>query len=245
MRHALLPVILLAAALPASAASQAVQMNRASLIESDGIPRISAGASIELLSREVVAYDTAGSLEATSYSGYLGCDLWRWLTVFGTLGSMNLDTLEVPGTTGSFDSDLRWSLGFQASIWHVDLTKPDYMRGRLSIGITTEYTDCSSADDYSDISWTDTMVALPVGYEIPNEAMVYWGVHSLYLYAGPAYSAIDGDVETPTVTVPFEQSHDFGALMGADIFAAPNLSLGGSMLYVDDLTVTASVRYHF
>ena len=88
--------------------------------------------------RRDVRIDTSQSseLKGMAYSGYLGVDARPWLTVFGTAGMLSLDALPNTGVVDDYDSDLRWSLGLNASLWHIDLQAPDFMRGRLSLGLT-------------------------------------------------------------------------------------------------------------
>lgn len=238
-------ILLLMGATQAPAASQLTKSQRASLVESDGIPRTSVGASLEMIERDLdMDGRTTGRLESTAYYGFLGYDLRPWLKAFATAGAVEADRVG-PSTGGAYDSDLRWSLGLSANLWHVDVRSPDYLRGRLSIALETEYISNEASSTSADAEWTEIRAVLPFGFEIPNEPMSFWGVNSLYLYAGPIYSALDGEVTASGRRTDVESSDELGATVGADIFAAPNLSFGAQILYLDDVSITASVRFHF
>ena len=209
------------------------------------MPRVSLGVDAEFLERDV-AFDSRtlpGTLKGTAYSAYLGLDLWRWITLYGTAGSVFLDSFE-PIASDGFDNALRWSAGLNASLWHVDTTTPDFMKGRFSIGLIIDYCDNTGASDSGDVTWTTTSVSLPIGFEIPNEPMIFWGVTSMYVFAGPLYSAIDGKVENDSLS-DFSEEQDWGVLGGVDIYLAPNVSLGGHLQYVSSVSANLSARYHF
>ncbi|MCE9612667.1 MAG: hypothetical protein K8T26_00230 [Lentisphaerae bacterium] len=221
-------------------------MGDRSLIESGPLPRLSLGANIELLERDIdVDNRDPGTLKGSAYSGYLGVDATRWLTVHGTAGAMFLDSLETAAVEDDFDSGLRWSVGLNASLWHVDLEEPEFARGRLSIGATAEYLESTSSGTDGDVTWSEVSVTLPLGFEIPNDPMLYWGVYSLFLYAGPVFSQLDGNIDRPGRRVDFSESQDVGVLGGADIYMARNLSLGGQIQYFDAMSANISARYHF
>lgn len=246
-RLAGLLALILAVGGTARAASVPQHMGNRSLIEMDRAPRLSLGGDAELLRRDITIGPShqPAQLQATSWSAYAGIDLARWITLFGTAGAVFLDSLNSPGLAAGYDPDTRWSLGLNANLWHLDLVEPEYMRGRLSIGLTAAYTDYASSGDAADVAWSDTSVALPIGFEIPNEPMTYFGVSSLFLYAGPIYSSVDGDYTSGGRTTGFDATRDTGALVGLDIYASPNLSLGGNIQYLDSVSTTLSVRYHF
>ncbi len=231
----------------ALAATQPAPMTRQALVTSDGLPRTSVGVGIDLIERGIRPDNRAqGMLEGTAYYGSLGYDLRGWLTLFGTAGIIQLDQFPTSGAGTEFDSDLRWSVGLKANLWHLDLKNPEYLRGRVSIGLLGEYTRYRTASGSTDLEWTDTVLMLPVGYEIPNEPMSFWGVHSLYLFAGPVWSVIDGTIKpAASARTDFEAADETGAVAGLEIFAAPNLSIGAHGLYLHDLSVTIGLHYHF
>ncbi|MDA0578520.1 MAG: hypothetical protein O3B24_10535 [Verrucomicrobia bacterium] len=237
--------LLLAIALPVHAASLPGHMGDRSLIETRQMPRVSIGAGLELIKRDIVIGNTIdGTIDGNAYSAYLGVDALSWLTIHGTAGAMFLNSLDFSDAGDNFDAGLRWSLGLNASLWHIDTTTPDFMRGRFAIGFTAEYADTTAAaGDTGDVTWTETAMALPFSFEMPNEPMEFWGVESLLIYAGPVYTVIDGDIDG--TGLDFEESQDAGALFGADVYFAPNVSLGARIIYIDDATVGVSARYHF
>ena len=119
------------------------------------------------------------------------------------------------------------------------------MRGRLSIGFNAEYVESKASRDEFEVSWQDLAFALPIAFEIPNDPMMFMGVTSLLLYAGPSYSTVSGNYTDGGPSLDLEQDNEMGVLAGADIYMAPNVMIGASMLYVDQASFTFSARYHF
>jgi hypothetical protein len=244
----ILAALLLTDVVDALAAAAPVTMADDAMIETAELTRVSLGAGVEMIGRDVTISRTVnGNLDGLAYYGYLGLDLTDWLTLFGTAGSVTLNSLDGSGLPDNFSSDLRWSGGINASLWHVNVIDPGIMRGRFSIGLVVEYSDYAASVGNSDVAWTDFAVSLPVGYEIPNDPMAFAGVESLYLFAGPIYSVIDGDygIADSKTAFEFEQAHDMGVAGGFELYLAPTVSLGAQLQLIDDLSMSASARFHF
>ena len=230
----------------APAATAPPSMSHESMIVQKHMNRVSVGGQYEFIEREIApAGRDTGRLRAKVYGGYLGFDLFHWLTAFGTLGVLEVSEVDVPGAFEDFDEDKRWSAGAHANLWHYDITEPDFMTGRLSIGVVAERAEYSISGEGVSLEWTETVVAVPVGYELPADESLLSTVHGLLISAGPIFSEIDGDYSEPGRHIPFDAEQEMGMLLGADAFLAENLTVGGQLQIFNKTTFNVGVRYHF
>lgn len=210
------------------------------------MPRVSVGAGLELLEREL-RLDGGGParMRADTLSGYLGVDLLHWFTAFGTLGRLDIDAIDIPGATGDLQDDRRWSFGINANVWHIDVEKPETTAGRLTIGIIGEYTQYDASGSGESLDWTEYAIAIPVGYSLLVEPRTLPTVYGAVFFAGPIYSTIDGDYTAGGRRTDFEEEQEIGLLAGANVYFAKNVVFGGQIQYFEKVSSNLSVRFHF
>ena len=209
---------------------------------------LSVGADVEQQQRDIVlnGQSQATALESRYYSGYLGLDLSRWATLFGTIGASDARLNADDYSTGR----TKWSAGLTAHWWQFDIADPSFMAGRLEFLSTLEYGRYRAGTDTdTQFDWHEWFVDLLANYEIfvekPDDLDAY--PYSLVLFAGPAWSNIKGDLRTVSAAADtsFEDDRRIGLVAGATLFASYNLSLTGQIEYFDNVSAGASLRYHF
>ncbi len=233
--------VLGAVACVAQAASTGNTGSRGSLVASESLAPFSVGADFEQVNRDVKAGGAGHTLKARSYTAYVGFDVARWLTVYGTVGQVEAQLLG-----GRYDDgDLAWSVGVDASLWHIDLIDPSFLEGRLSLRAVAEYAEASAQEGGDDLSWQEVFTALTLNYEIfvDEPKAMERTPYSLVLYTGPLHSVIDGDQDAAGVSV--EEDSRLGFVLGADLFLAHNLALGFSLQQFDHTSYRGGLRYHF
>lgn len=182
-------------------------------------------------------------LEADSLSGYAGFDVLPWLTSFVTVGSVELKS----GAGIKTDAKLKISGGVSAYLWEADVLSPGFMAGRVSVKADAELARFESGVENVSVEWFEALAALPIGYELfdryPSGSS---GVAtSLALYAGPAISYLSGTAKTSYGDVDFDGDQQFGMVAGADVYFAPQISIGAKLTIFDELSYGATLRFHF
>lgn len=233
------------------AATDPASISRDYLLAAENLNFLSVGINYEDISRELWVkgrHSSTYMLDARAYSGYIGCDVVPWWTVFVTVGSSEM---RPASTANYFDSESKWSLGMNLNLWSYDVRDPEFMTGRISFRTSVERSSFKSqfksSDANSALEWSDLTVIFPFGYELYADAP---GVgmaepFSLALSAGPVISLLDGDARIGGVTTKYEARRSAGVMGGADIFLSHNLSFGCRVHYFDDTSVTGTIRYHF
>jgi len=213
-----------------------------SLITAPPVESISVALNYDEAKREIK--DNSGNiyqLGARSYSFLLGYDVFKWCTIFATVGrsEARLSEREKFG-----DGNLKWSAGINANLWHVNIEEPPLFTGRISLKPTIEYARYNSEFNNDTMKWTDISGALFLSYEkiIDDPKYNITTFYGYTIYGGPAVSIIDGSVEKE---FDFKENRNFGFIGGLDFFITENVSLGGQIQFFEKFSFGGNFRYHF
>lgn len=232
--------------LPAVAATTKDVGNDDALFSSSRLSRLSAGFDYGYIRRDVDPKNgpTLG-LKGQHYSGMLGYDVFRGITLLGTLGASQAKLPEDPGWN---DVRFNWSLGVQANLWRFN-EGVDISAWNLTLQTLAEYAWYDSGSEGQQIRWSDVYVAIPLKYKLTfAHASRGWSkadFKALSLYAGPAFSFVNGEFNSYGPTVDFTENQTWGVMGGLTIHMLESLSFGAQMDYFDTASVTVSLRYHF
>ncbi len=228
----------LAASFPTSISRDALNVGQPS-------ERLTVGLSYQEIERGVDLDGGAEDLllKANSASLYIGYDILPWLTVFGTVGGVELDDATEGVET---DAGLKISAGVSAYLWQVNILEPIFMAGRFSFKPTAEVTQYNTDSNVGDGSWIDAVVSLLLGYERFDQfpASTQGIDTSLAVYIGPALSYMSGTIDSLEGDADFDASEDLGIVGGADIYLSPQVSLGVAFSVFDETTISGSLRFH-
>lgn len=213
-------------------------------LETKSLERLSVGVDVEVIQRDIQP-DPGGvtELEARQVSGFLGLDVLPWLAIFGTVGRVEAKIGQAPDFA---HSDTKWSGGLSANLWHWDEAAKNPGWG-LTLKLVGEYSEYQAGEGTDTIEWNEVSVALPLSYDIyfSNYPADWTEIATLMLYAGPAYSSIDGTRTMGGATYDFEQVEDVGLVGGADLFLSDSFSIRGQVQSFDGWIYSLSLRYHF
>jgi len=233
----------LAASLTARLAAGATapgSMVSASLVTAESLGRLSIGADVTQLKRGVKSGSETDVLEARIVGGFVGIDALEWLTVLVTAGSCELK--DEPGSDSS--QGMKWSVGVMPVFWQMEMARPTFLSGTLSLAGLVEYAQYSSKEEETKVEWSDLSAALLFRYQIAEDFPASKEEPmSLRFFAGPMISVINGKVTTPHQS--FDQDRSVGLSAGIEWLITPLLSLAGSAELYDEATVTGSLRLHF
>ncbi len=216
------------------------------LLFSQSFERLSVGLDYEYSRRTIKPDDLpAVDMQVQSAYGFLGYDVLPWLTGFVTAGGDKMKFESDP--IGYSDPKMRWSVGGNANLWHLD-NSPKYPEWRLSFKSIVELTEYEADHgDLETLRWSDFSVTLPFGYEILfDRNLSGWSeIYSIQFYGGPIYSVISGNWERPGKDQNFSADKNLGLVGGVDLYFQPNISIGARAEYFDSAYVGADIRYHF
>ena len=216
--------------------------------QSQDLSRWSVGFEYEMIKRGIELDQTSGDtlLEGDAYALFIGYDLSRHTTLFGSLGTSRAELGE---EAVSNDRGVKFSAGIANKFWNYDVLTPRFMAGRLSVRPMAEFAYYMSkeTESSSEVDWYTIGAALPVGYTIFREVTDLRQVYQtgLDLWAGPALSYLDGSSTYRGATRDFTGSQEFGWVAGVDIYITEQLSIGGHAEIYDEVGANASVRFNF
>jgi hypothetical protein len=219
---------------------------RHTLSYSPSLENVSVGLFAATGMRSVVGDNSSAeiSLESETAGVMIGYDFASWLTGFTTLGSGRIRKEE---DNAYADQGFRGSLGLSANLWRTDLTHPEFLEGTISFKTVMEYSQLTSSGTKADYEWNELSVSFPLSYEMFTSYGEFESdqIFSLVLYAGPAYSGVDGSITGSSRDVSFSEADAIGITTGADLYFADNLALGGQFRIFEDTEVSVSLFYHF
>ncbi len=221
----------------AHAATPSCSISREYLLQADISDRLTVGTDVTLMDRGIEVGGLPASLESAIYNAYVGYDVLPWLTVFTTLGGLQIKENDVYGSSGS-----KWSLGVAPNIWEGDLRDPSFLAGKISLTALGETTGYNT--DQAD--WQEYTAALLLRYEIFEDPP--WSaenVTSLRFSAGPAISAVSGDWSDGGAAESFRETDTLGWMAAVELFPAPAFAICCGAESFDGISVSGSLRLHF
>ena len=211
------------------------------------LERITVGANYESI-RRLISPDSGGEAElnVNSYSLFLGVDVLRWVTLFGTWGQAESDDDMGVET----DWERKWSVGINANICAWNMRGPIAVVGdRVAVRGYLEYSNYEIDGVLGDVDWDELAIALPIAFEMfeDNSRVDADELFRLSVYAGPLVSLVDGSAAAPVGD--FSESTAGGLIAGCDLYFTAYLSLGGQVhlfdTSADEVDIRGSLRYHF
>ena len=248
--HALGLALLIATTAAATmAGSYPGSLSTESLAEAP-MQRVTIGADIVRIGRTIEVDSTVwGSLQVTTYTLFLGYDLFPAMTVFGTVGGTDDQTFQESEANGD-GSSLAWSLGANVNLLEYGIRHPVVVnQHRVTMRLIGEWGSVEA--DSSE--WTAYSIALPLTYEIVERGKFTTPKLDdrfvLAIYAGPLLSALDGELTVGGIERDFEEDKIFGLVAGADLYLTRHVAFGGHVELFDqdddEITGGGSFRYHF
>ena len=199
------------------------------------------------VSRSVDLEGTERKLQGDLGDVLLGFSPVPWLKLYGQAGASEARLTGMageepgPGAGGV--------LGAQVNLWqvHEGVRKTAW---RFTIRLAGQYGYRTTEDeDDGSVRWGEALVMLPLDYHLifaRTFRNFYMGeFHSLRIYAGPAYSRLDGEWERRGVTQDFEGKEEWGVVGGAELWLLEQLAFGARAEWFDSTSAQVTVRYTF
>lgn len=177
----------------------------------------------------------------------IGVSPWPWMLFYGQVGASQA-RLDGPmredasaGAGGLLGARVNlWQLyeGVQATAWRVTLQ----LAGQYAFRTTED-------DGEGDVQWGETLVMLPLDYHLSfartfrNAYMAEF--QSFNVYAGPAFSKLDGTWTRRGTERDFEELESFGVVGGVELWLLENLSFGARADWFEGTSMQLMVRYRF
>ena len=243
-------MLMLALAAPAAWASLNVEEDAsgetALLTWRDPVPW-QAGLSYMRVSRPVDLDGVERDLKADVVDAMVGVSPWPWLLLYGHAGASEAQ-LE-PAMREAAAAAAGGLLGARLNVWQIyqGMHKTAW---RLTLQLDGQYGYRTSDDDgEGDLDWSETLVMLPIDYHLSfarSYRNAYVGeFQSFHLYAGPAYSKLDGTWTRGELERDFEGTEEFGVVGGGELWLLENLAFGARFDWFEDTTGQLTVRYRF
>ena len=170
-----------------------------------------------------------------------------WLLLYGQAGGSQMRLEDFMRDDATFGPG--GLLGARVNLWQIHEGE-SVTAWRVTLQLAGQYAYRTAKDDGAgEIQWEDAMVLLPLDYHLwfrRNFRNVYMSeVQSVDVYAGPAFSKLDGTWTRRGVEEDFEEVESFGAVVGAELWLLENLAFGARADWFEGTTGQVTVRYRF
>lgn len=186
---------------------------------------LSVGFNIESMEREIEIRNTGNILEQrvlemNRYRGYLGCDVFDWLTIYGTAGGARAG---IQGYTEDAEANAEYGAGFRLNFLDQIIADPLLIEDRIRLTATVQYTR-SSMNFVRQYNWSETRSSVQLSIVNDIDGNPYFRPEALALNIGYVYSDLRGDYG-------IDEVHPGFATLGAEIFYSKRISFDGSIYF--------------
>ena len=209
--------------------------------------RWQAGLAYGRVARMVDLEGAEAKLSGDTYDVALGFSPTPWLLLYGQAGGSEaqLDGLQsVESATGAGGL-----LGARANLWQL-YEGLQLTAWRVTLQLAAKYAYRTADDDGDgDLQWGEALVMLPLDYHLSfartfrNAYMAEF--QSFNVYAGPAFSKLDGTWTRRGTERDFEELESFGVVGGVELWLLENLSFGARADWFEGTSMQLMVRYRF
>jgi hypothetical protein len=197
-----------------------------------------------LLQKRKLDFNDLGdqSVEVQRLGLFLGLDITRSLTLRGLISSGELKS-DVGGA-GDGNDDLSWGVDLEGRLinWQLDPTMVNL--SWIQFDASLRYLSSLTEGEDNDLEWREVYGDLTVSLvSVPPDKDT---VRSLTVFVGPAFSWIDGSMETAQGRQSdFSEDQLVGFTGGIVVVPHDNIKLKAGLLVFDEVSYLGAVEFHF
>ena len=170
---------------------------------------------------------------------FLDYDLLPWLSLHGQWGAADLDESDEI----DYDYHVEWGVGVRGRFLDYKLPTQDPYWFRVEG--TADYKDMQADADEITVEWHEFVVAMTAGLTTKPKLEYESDIHSVGLYAGPAYSRIEGTDEHGSTKTDFEEDQALGFVTGMAIDFSDYMFMKVEGQFFDRSSINGSVGIRF
>jgi hypothetical protein len=176
---------------------------------------------------------TTDVMESTPVDLYIGARIVNWFDLIGIIGSRNTDF----EFAGEGDRNAEWGLGFQARLFSHQIPEVSLMVDTIRITMNATWLSAGTKVMSRSEDWSETSASLLFGLYNSTSGNKLYGPESIGIYAGPGFSALNGD--------NFSESESVGLIAGAQFFIVDTVGLEIQGQFFEENSVLAGISYQF
>ena len=183
-----------------------------------------------------IKWDNSGitqTLKSNRILGYIGVDLFDWITLFAVGGSSESKI----GDSETASSEGEYGAGFRLNLLSHFIAEPVVTEDMIRLNFTTRYLHSSSEIGFNDLSWDEISASLTMELVNHTTGNKFFTPESITLYAGPMYSTFLSD--------DFSESDDFGLMGGIEFFLVDTIVLDIEIQHIGETSASVGLNFHF
>ena len=173
------------------------------------------------------------NLKTTRINGYIGADIFKWITVYITAGSGESSV----GESETADSEAEYGGGIRLNLLHHFICEPVPMEDVLRFNFDANYLHSSSDLNFETLEWDEMSASLTMELVNHTEGNKFFGPESIALYLGPIFSTLDSS--------DFKEDQNFGVIGGIEIYLVDTIVLDIEIQHFDETSASVGLNFHF
>lgn len=152
-------------------------------------------------------------LETSKVMGYIGYDLTRWLTLYGTAGSSKYTTSESTADSSAPE----YGIGLKANLLDHEIMDPTLLEDQLRLNLGLQYAVSSLEWMGQDEDVDELSASLILGLVNDVEGNALFLPNGIGLFAGAIFSSY--------MSGPIDERKQFGATVGLEVYCTERVTL--------------------
>jgi len=172
-------------------------------------------------------------LKTTRAHGYVGADLFKWITVYGLIGTSESKV----GESETADSESEYGGGIRLNLLHHFIAEPIPMEDVIRLNFDARYLGSSCDLNFQDLKWNEISASLTLELVNHTTGNKFFNPESIALYFGPIYSSLNSS--------DFSEDKCLGVTAGIEFFLVDTIVLDLEVQHFDETSVAAGLNFHF
>lgn len=172
-------------------------------------------------------------LKTTRAHGYVGADLYKWVTVYGLLGASESSLSD----SETADAEAEYGGGVRLNLLHHFIAEPTPMEDVVRLNFDASYLHTSSNLAFKKLDWDEMSASLTLELVNHTDGDKFYNPESIGLYFGPIFSLLNSS--------DFSEDQNFGAIGGLEFYLTDTIVLDLEVQYFNETSADAGLNFHF
>ncbi len=172
-------------------------------------------------------------LKTTRFHGYVGADIFRWITVYGLIGGSESSV----GESETADGEAEYGGGIRLNLMHHFIAEPAPMEDVVRLNFDARYLHASSDLNFENLKWDEISASLTMELVNHTAGNKFFNPESIGLYFGPIFSSLNSS--------DFSEDQNFGITGGIEFYLVDTIVLDIEVQHFSETSAAVGLNFHF
>jgi len=173
------------------------------------------------------------NLKTTRILGYVGADIFNWITVYAVAGSSESKV----GESETGDGEGEYGGGIRLNLMHHFIREPVPLEDVLRLNFDARYLHSSSDLNFENLEWDEISASLTMELVNHTAGNKFFNPESIAIYLGPIYSSLNSS--------DFKEDQNFGVTGGIEFYLVDTIVLDIEIQHFGETSAAVGLNFHF